>query len=670
MFTAVGFHWWLEFLKFILAVFIAFYIPGSFFLASKNKSSLVNFTLSVLIGLVLWGWQEFVFGYISLRDLTYFYLVFGAVVWTFKVRPKKLTSFWVFIKNLSLKEVDWRLFCLVFLGVFIQAFAVWSNGVYSQQKGLFFIGGNLEDNLWHASLTYEMARRFPPFGPGLSGVLMRNYHYWSNLVIAGFVRVFKLPLFPTQFQFFPLLISFLLGMVTISLGKILNFGKNITRLFVFFNYFGGDLIYLFLIFLRSIPELFVMSSLEDGAKFFHNPPRAFSFVIALGGICLFIFWQQNKKDLLSGFLSMFLLASTTGFKIYTSIFFAIGILILISFAFLKRDWKNLFILSSFYILAALIYLPTNSQAGGLVWAPFSIVNNFIMQPWLGLDRWEQARVIFFEDKKYLHNLVFETVFTSFFLLGILGTKILGFFQSPFYLFKRLGKELTIILLAGIFLSLIGGIFFIQATGGANTFNFLVSVFLFSSILVALSVDFWQKKLPKFLSLFLIILIILLTIPRVSHETILNIKKFLKSEGFLITNEELELYDFVNNQPSSSGVAIYPNDKIGKATPYVSLFINNKPLLLSGRGLLKHFRLEGIEEKEGAQEVIFKSPFEKNVARELLVNQIAYIILYDNQSLKATPSAYFTNLVMKNKKGTVLEVDNQRLKEILKIDIDR
>jgi len=650
MLTASGASWCVEFIKFIFAVFLAFFIPGSIILPYKiTKSHLVHLTLSILIGIVLCGWQEYVFGYLSFRNLSYFYLMFCFSLWLFLKKYKFL---------IKIKKIDLLLVSLLFIGIFIQTFPLWLNCVYFQNKGLIFMGGDTSDNLWHASLTNEIIKRFPPSAPGIPTIPMQNYHYWSNLVIASLVRVFKLPLFPTQFQFFPLLISTLLGLVTISFCKILNLNKLTTRLLVFFNYFGGDLIYFILLVLRRGPNPFVMSSLEDGVKFLYNPPRAFASVIALGGLCLFALWRK-KKRISIGLLSMLLLASTVGFKIYLGIFFSAGIFILALLSFLKRNWQDLVIFTSFPLFAASIYFPTNASAGGLIWAPFSIVNNFIVQPALKLERWEMARIIFFQDKKYLHNLIFEICFTILFLIGIWGTKIIGFFQSPFYILKKLGRDLSILLISGVFLSTIAGIFFVQKTGGANTFNFLVSVFLFGSIFAAISIDYWRQRLPKNIFSILITIIILLTVPRVSFETIMNIKRFLKPEGLLISNEELELYQTINKDSLAFfKVAIDPNHYLGHNTPYVSIFIE-RPLLVSGNGLLKHFRLP-IEKEEESQLLIFNNQSEEKVIRELLANQIKYIILYEDHSLKATESAHFTFPKVKNKSGVLLEVDRNRL----------
>lgn len=659
--VAVGFDWWLEFFKFILAVGVAFYIPGSFFLTSKTRLNfLVRATLSVLIGLVLWGWQEFIFGYLSLRNLSHAYLTVFLLIWLLKNR-RKITGFSLFAqlnRLWTIGKTNWLLVLIIFLGVLSQTFSLWHNGVFTKNNDLVFAGGNIEDNLWHASLTDQIVKHFPPLAPGFPGVLIKNYHYWSNLVIGSLVRVFKLPLFPAQFHFFPLLVALLLGASALSLAEVINLNQKTTRFFVFFNYFGGDLIYLIQIIFKQGSKIFSMSSLEDGTKFLYNPPRAFSWIIALGGLTLLALWQKEKKHFF-GFLSMFLLASTIGFKIYTGLFFAGGIALLALISFLKQEWKKLSVYLSFYLFAALIYLPTNTEAGGLTWLPFSVVNNFIVQPDLGLRRWELARVIFFEDKKYLHNLFFEINFTALFLAGVLGTKIIGFLQSPFFVIKKLGRDLFLILLTGIITSLTAGLFFIQTTGGANTFNFLVSVFLSLSLLAGLSLGYWQSKIPRKLFLLLTIFIIAFTLPRFFYESANNLKNFMKPKGFLINREERQLFEVINERSEPTDkIAVEPGHYIGHVSPYLSLFID-RPLMVSGGGLLKHFRL-GVDGAVDEQKVMFETTNEKELLDRLIENDIKYVFLYEYHELKATESASFTSLAAKNSAGSVLILDREKM----------
>src|SRR5581483_9104479 len=125
----------------------------------------------------------------------------------------------------------------------------------------------------------------------MSDVLVHNYHYWSNIVVAEMVRIFHLPALFVQFQFSTVLISVLLGCNAVVFGQILGISKKFVRWLVFLFYFGSDLVfYILLILGRNITQITKISSLEDGSIFLINPPRAFSHVIALAGLALITLW--------------------------------------------------------------------------------------------------------------------------------------------------------------------------------------------------------------------------------------------------------------------------------------------------------------------------------------------------------------------------------------------
>lgn len=441
-FSVSGFSWWLNLGKFIIAIFFSFFIPGSLFLNSKKfPAKIIFLTLSELLGMTLFAWQEFIFGYLKQRNFTYFYLLICSIFWFKKYfRDIIPTKKWAKINVvLILKNLDFLAILIVLLGVFVQVMPLWKNGIWTKQGFLFF-GGNTSDNLWYVTLTKELVNRFPPLEPGLPGIELKNYHYWASLLIAGIVRIFGLPLFTTQFQFFSLLISFLLALSLISFSQIIFLKRNALLWLLFFGFFGGDFFYLILLILNRNQDIFALSSLEDGAKFLYNPTRAFSFVIALGGLSFFALWQRRKKEFYLGLLSMFLLASTIGFKVNIALFFFPGILTLLIFQLFKKNIKEALILVSFFLFFFLVYFPTNAQAGGLIWAPFTLVNEFIVQPSLNLGRWELARRIFLADNKYLKNLVFEFSFTAIFVVGILGTKIISFSKIRFFLLEDLADN--------------------------------------------------------------------------------------------------------------------------------------------------------------------------------------------------------------------------------------
>src|SRR5260221_3271006 len=94
VYSFLDIQFWLFALLTPLVFFVSFYVPGSFFVEKlKPKSTIIYFLLSLVLGLVMWGVQGFVFGFIQLRWLTYLYLMFFG---------------FLYLQKLSLKKFFWR----------------------------------------------------------------------------------------------------------------------------------------------------------------------------------------------------------------------------------------------------------------------------------------------------------------------------------------------------------------------------------------------------------------------------------------------------------------------------------------------------------------------------------------------------------------------------------
>src|SRR3989344_5058502 len=283
MISFVGFSFWLYFIYFFFAAFLAYFIPGDLLINRLKLSFFQRIVIGIVVGMVLWGWQGFMFGYFGLRFLSYLYIIILLLLW---IRIQAGEFLRAVVNKTFFGNVDWVVVVLIILGVGIQLSSVWFNGVYLKE-GLFFCCSNLFDSILHTALTNQVAKNFPPYEPGMYGEIVRNYHYWGNLIIGELIRVFHLPLISTQNQYAMLLISVFLGLSAIVLGQISGLGRNFYRWLVFFLYMGGDLIFLLVSFMRKEVN-FQMSSIEDGAKFLVNPPRAISIVILFVGFSLFL----------------------------------------------------------------------------------------------------------------------------------------------------------------------------------------------------------------------------------------------------------------------------------------------------------------------------------------------------------------------------------------------
>jgi hypothetical protein len=560
--------------------------------------------------------------------------------------------------NLNKPEIDFVMVILIILGVFMQLTSVWFTGLFTS-KGLYL---GPPDNILQIAITDQIVKHFPPFEPGMYPVIIQNYHYWDSLVMAELIRVFKLPLIATDYQYMTVFISLFLGLSAMVFSSILKIGKAFKRWLVFFLYFGGDFVWVLIAFFRRM-DFFAMNPLESGQQFLDNIPRSVAVIAFFAFASIFLLWLK-KKDKFTGVLMAFFVASLIGFKIYIGIFVLCGLGALGLYYLLKREFKMAFPLILALILSLIIYLPVNSNAGGLYFTGLWRFENFIVQPYLGvLNRLELARVIYAQHHSWLRVTEYELIYFFVFIFAIFGTKLIGLLQTKKSL-SLLPKELNIVLITGIIVSTVAGLFFNQTTGGSNTFNFLASVFIIGSIYTALACFFWLNKRNKIIKILFISIIILLTVPRGIDQVYSNIRYLMENKVSIITNQELTALNFFSRQRSSSLVLVDPQIAMDVQAPYIS-FLADKNMFLSGQG--DELEAHGISfsGRLEARSIIAFSTNAASVSAYLLKYNIGYI--YDaipNQVPKSTESAFFLKSIFNNKKIEILQVDTQAVQDYL------
>ena len=649
MITLLDISFWLYFIYFFFAVFIAFFIPGDLLIKRLNLPSFSRITVSTLLGLVIWGWQGYVLGYLGIRWASYVYLLTAFLIW---IKNKHWEDVLDGLRKMSLKKIDMLILLIIIAGMFMQLSSVWLNGVLTL-KGLYFCCGSIMDNILHLSITNQIAKNFPPFEPGMYGVNIQNYHYWGSLVIGELVRIFKLPLLATSYQYMTVFISLFLGISAVAFAGILKLKRAFTRFLIFFLYFGGDFVWLALGIFRG-NSFFAMNPMESGQQFLENIPRAMAVIEFFAFISIFIIWIK-KKDIYSGILLALIASSLIGFKIYIGFFALSGLGVLALFFLIRRQFKMILPIILVLIFSSFIYFPVNSNAGGLYYTGFWRFENFIVQPFFNLQRLELARVVYLTHNNWLRVIQYELIFMFIYFVSTFGTKLIWIFQSKKSL-ASFPKEFNILMISAIILSIILGSFFLQASGGANTFNFLVSVFILGSIYTALSCYYFIRPDKKFFPVAIIVLIILLTVPRVIYQTGRNILDIKKQNGFTIANEELQALNFLRGQKDTESLVIVdPEFEMEKQASYVS-FLTNKNMFLSAL----HNELEAhnidFSERLKIRNLILNNENPILVGKSLLRNKIGYIYMSEGKDLVSTRSAYFVKKAFKNKKVKILTLD--------------
>lgn len=624
-----------NFFFFLTASFLAFYIPGTVLLRKLKLPFTHKIIIGIVLGMVLWGWQGFIFGYIGLRGLSYIYLLLFFLIW---IRGKPKYNLLNEIKKIS---IDPTLFVIILLGCLIQLSIVLPTGIFTQ-KGLSFCCGAVGDNIYHLGITNQIINNIPPIEPGMSGVAIRNYHYWASLVIAEMVRVFHVPLIAVQFQYLPIFVSLFLGLFALIIADMLKLPKMFRVFILVLLYFGGDYIYLVIAALGHGLN-FSMGPLENGAAFLNNFPRAYAVIVLLAGLSLFLSWIRTKR-LYEGILMAILWGTAIGFKVYIGIFASSGLLFLGLFYFFKKQYKMLVPIIATFIFSLIVYLPVNSQSGGLFFTGFWRFEEFIVQPALGLSRLELARRIYFDHQSFLRVLQYELIFMSIFIFTIFGPKLLGMIQNK----KTLAffpKELNIFLISAIIVNTLAGFFFQQESGGSNSFNFLVSVYIIGSFYAA-SVCYYFTRKKNILSIIIVVLVLLGTIPRTVYQLSINIK--MMKDTYTITNLQLQALDFLKNNTEKQAIVL-------PLTSGYQVFLANRQPFLQDFGILESHTID-TSDRRAAIKKILSSKSAVEVYKELKKYNIRYLYMGESQQLKSESKVQFLRPVFSNSDIKILRVD--------------
>lgn len=639
---------WLQFFYYFIVVFIAYYIPGSLLLSKVSIPRIFKISLSVTLGMVLFAYQGYLFGVLNIRYLTYFYLLICFMTWLIGQRKKKKADL------ADQFTINWKLWAVILIGSFMQLSTIWFTGAVFKGTA-YYCCGNANDNFLYGSLSREIMHSIPPEHPGMTGEVFKNYHYWSNIVIGETSRIFRLPVFQLQFQYSTVLISLMMGILFLGLVWQLGGSKNLGLWTIFFFYFGSDAIYWIIGFLRSAP-LFSMSSLEDGPGFLANYPRAMAVMVAVAAMVM-LFYVRKKPSLITVVVTSLLFASIAGMKIYVAFFMYVGLLSIALFDAIKHKSKtSVFVGFITAVLVLPVYLQTNAGAGGLYFLGFWRAQNFIVQPWLNLLRMEQARIIYEGDHKWVQVMFFNIVFTAIYIVAIYGTKVIALFNTKKTL-KQLQPDLHIFMFPALLTSFLLGFFYNQDTGESNTFNFLISVFIFLSLYAALVANYITEKGHKRLGVIIALIIVFLTVPRSIYRTYRNISDLINKRSFSISKNILDGAIAVRNGTNPTDVFLVNPlyFKFDTEGPVFSILLD-RPMYYSGEQFLYWFKAppREVAKRKQVASTIFISKNIIEVAATLKKNHINYIIDVPSSVIGGTTSASFTQTYYENLDFRVLK----------------
>jgi len=544
----------LNLIKFFLFSLIFFTIPGLFVIDLLGDIKLRNYFFATAIGFVTYSMISYSLHLINLAILIPLVLI---VVDGFFISKKA-------IPNIIIKKPDIKTLFLVLvaaIGIVGQLLIIFPSGSI-KNGNLLFYSAHGHDGMWHVSVANAIANGFPLKLPIMAGEKLTNYHFFSDLSLSDFENILGLPILDLYFKFFPILFTILLTGLSFLVGSKLT--KN--------NFWAGFWSMFFVVFSGSFG--FIVTLLKNGTiggesifwatqiqSSSGNPPQIVSNIIVL---CLILLAIQIYKNNMGKehLLLPLLLGSLAVFKIYAAIPLYVG------FGFLTLtqliNYKNLKLVHSYLVsivVTLVLYLPNVSFGKTfIIYQPWWYIRTMIVEPSrLNLVDWELRRQTYIFEDNFKRVIFLETVGFLIFILGNLGTKIIGFLWFIKNILVRKDFFPVIFFFTIALTSLVFPLVFLQSGVAGNTsqtLQYFLLVFALTSGLVL--GELFSKKINTAIKIVIFLLIVLVSIPT---QVGLIYDFYSKNPTAKISESELKALTFLNeNTPDDSVILTMPYDK--------------------------------------------------------------------------------------------------------------
>ncbi len=548
-------------IRFLLFLFIVLLVPGSVFinnLLEKNDPFLKRIFLSLVVGSVLLTVIFYFVSILNFRFLVFLYILLALLLF---IKAKHFSLFQIRWPKVMDKLQISAIFVII-LGTIFQNIPTFKNGLtYPFGMGLW--GPNTHDGIWHISLINQLLQGIPVENPIYAGTVLKNYHFFYDLLIAASVFFTRISIIDLVFRFFPLLFSLLLGLGTYYL--IINLFSNRigiikTKLAAIFSlcfvYFAGSF--------GWIVDYLKQRTFGGESAFWANQSISFNlnppFAVSLLIIIAFLFFLINSKKTGSWnriFVSIVLVGSLVGFKAYGAVLVIASLVFISIINIFRKEFSHLLILIFSVFFSLIIFLSNFEQNTQLIiFSPFWLIHSMIDSPdRVGWIRLSLARVAGIETKNLFKFISAEAIGLLIFVIGNLGLRVISF--GSFIKIKHIYKYTSFLfILVFSVLSFLIPILFIQSGNAWNTIQFSYYGLYTTALISGPVLVYFISRLPRLLS-FLIIILILVLMPVNSITTATYYLGYLPHGR--VDTKELEALEFLSKQ--GDGVVLtYPHDK--------------------------------------------------------------------------------------------------------------
>lgn len=418
-------------------------------------------------------------------------MLFGGALWWIKRRGMRIAK----------DSFDWyglifSLICSVLLAsfVFLQRVPDFGGELVLQKYGA-------SDAFWHLALMKFLARAVPPENPVVAGEVLRGYHYFTDLFMAGVHKSSNLSLELLSFWLAPVLLAGLWAASAWNFFRSVlgsqKFAKAATTLLVLgsgFHWLAGW-------FFPQAGKLESVFWLDQPTNYALN----LQLLLSLGLLPLIAWLLMEKK--LRWIALVILTGALAGIKVYAAVL-VIPALLFASFIEWRKTRDQLLAASAVGggALAAAILASSPSLLGfPFFWAPGWFIRSlYEAGDRLNYPTWEIHRQLFGQTKNWPRlGIHWLTGITTFFV-GNFGTKLIGLWWLP----KRALSSRVDIFFAFLLLgSVLAPMLFLQKGIVWNSVQFLHYAQLPLVYFLATGLQKWGRK-----GIFVLVTAVLLSLP--------------------------------------------------------------------------------------------------------------------------------------------------------------
>lgn len=584
----------LDLLRFLIFTFVYLWVPGELFVQWVRihlpfgqripVSIVISISLLILVSLGV--------RYLQLPwEVLYFYgigsIIAGIRYTSFsiqKITQEKITLYDIFR-------------FLVFIACIVAISAVFlGSGI----RGSLYLPA-ARDAFWRLSIIGELIHHFPPQNPGFPPELLKNYHFFYDLLLAAMTTLTKINPIVIYTEYATVLVASLFTFATYSALGVLVKNKWLHLYGTILTLFTGNLSYLVLRFISHIAEPFAKSNMfmsDQPIDQIHNPFNLLAYATVLVIFVLFSHWEK-QRNLKTFSLIVICTTMLVGLKIYAGILVIIGLGAVSILLLVRRNfyWYLLVPFVTCFFVVRLIQGPKPTM---LYFNPGWVLTKMVEdQDRLPLPEFVLKEQYYESTGNVLRLIQIKIQELLIYFLGNLNIRIFGIGGLIFLFFQKKFSKLTM-----LFITTITGaafllpLLFSQTRGVYDSIQFTPYGLILLGLLTVVGIEVLIKKLPGKIQFSGIIIITVSILGLAIPTTIAGFSNISSNRFYIINKPEVEALNYIRTHTSYDVIILTDLDLEKLQHMYIPA-ISERRTFLSGTSLVEQ---TGIDTTRRQQEI--------------------------------------------------------------------